>query len=554
MDTRYAKPLSSRVRSEITHTFADDDNNDVDVDAEVVHASPLLKPVRVRVPVPAFASASAHTVAMTTLKRVESRSKKTTSKKYTTSASSSGQPVVHIDANAIHGGPGTITLRTLMGEDNKPTFDELVQLWPRSRENLLLVVRKHLQRVIAFRGSELQLENIVRVSAAVNDSTAQHSAVYVGCVAGSSEGACAQFTFEIDTELYRMPVHIAVKMFNDDDYAVDATYSPFDYKNPQPVFIADKNRTRELLLGRMLNILVQANVTPHFPCIYETVEIESKRGVVSEMAHMTLRQFLATELIKIPADHDRRTILHIMFVQVLQGLVAAETHYGMHHYDLNTNNVMMTFVANASYCYKLNGMTYVVPNFGMCWKIIDYTLSTSAVLFSPNDHYNVVLGVREIVNAPVRRLARNSNMYKTHAYSLLDILNLISDVRLQLSMEMAAGHELCNELEMICAIASESTPGAESTLLRNRNYITLDPSKQTEAHFDAIAEMSQETGVLQSVFAMAAKPFEPLPRKKLHCHVVFDTAKRVFFPGQQLGAFERKFFNITPGGKLERRK
>lgn len=477
----------------------------------------------------------------------------------------SSNGVVLVDANRIYAGPGVITLRSLLREYEQATkgrtadayadsFMDVVQVWPRSRENLLFEVRRHLQRVIAFHGDALQLENIVRATGVIHGVEAKYSTVTVGCVAGPDDG-CYMFTFEIEngelpTLRRRMPVYIAVKMFTKDPYRALQTHAAvLRHKDGNGEFIAPVNATREILMGRMLNLLVQAGASPHFPCVYEHVTINGARGVVSEMAHMTLREFLQKELAKVEHPATRTNLLHIMFVQVLQGLVAAEIHFGMRHMDLNTNNVMMTFVSDATYCYTVGGRTYAVPNYGMCWKIIDYTLSTSSVLFgSKTDNFNMVLSVPDAVRNPLSRL--RGEYRRAHSYALLDFLHLLGDVRAVLHTAGFPGDAeefaMCDGLEGMCVEAAKRREAGGSLY---RMWQRTDPKTRTEAGLDTVEDLSQQAGVLAELFEGLSSSF--LVAKPKSCYVVFDTTSSLFYGRQRLGGFERLFYNISDTGELQ---
>jgi hypothetical protein len=140
------------------------------------------------------------------------------------------------------------------------------------------------------------------------------------------------------------------------------------------------NPYREVVMGRLLNLLVLHNITPHLPLIYENFTIgESGIGFVTELSHMTFSDFLVSNVMREKDDNTVERLLNVALLQICHGMMCAQEYFDFRHNDLHSSNVMMTFVSDARYNYKVGSELFAIPNYSMCWKLIDFGLSSSFV-------------------------------------------------------------------------------------------------------------------------------------------------------------------------------
>ena len=69
--------------------------------------------------------------------------------------------------------------------------------------------------------------------------------------------------------------------------------------------------------------------------------------------------------------------MNVALLQLCQGLLCAQEHFDFRHNDLHLENAMMTFISDTMYNYDVDGAFYSIPNYGMCWKVIDFGFSAA---------------------------------------------------------------------------------------------------------------------------------------------------------------------------------
>lgn len=157
-------------------------------------------------------------------------------------------------------------------------------------------------------------------------------------------------------------------------------------------WFGDRNSVREVMMGRLLNLLVVHGATPHFPLIYEpfTTSEPVRNAFVMELAHMSFINFLSSKMLSALPTAKALELLDVAILQLCNGLLCAHKHYDFRHNDLHLGNAMMTFITDTMYVYKVGGVYFEIPNYGMCWKLIDFGMSASRV-FDKDDIAHAVM-------------------------------------------------------------------------------------------------------------------------------------------------------------------
>ena len=516
---------------------------------------------------------------------------------------------------------------------------------------MLTHARKYLQETIRRRGVLLDVTDMVVPSTA---STTVRKSVFgqvvVGCIRDRASlapegtdgggdgdddddddklqdehGTCYKFTFQVpkqtdgddsgsnsddvtntDVDTYLNPIFVAVKTFKADtslngyvltDGVLKHSYTNYNADNR---YIGNTNAVREALMGRMLNMLVKKDVTPHFPCIYEyfTLQARQQRGTVTELADIDVYKF-ARNLQHVDDADVRLSLIRTILLQVLQALIAAETHFNFKHMDLHAGNVMMSYVDDANYCYAVDEEVYVVPNHGMCWKIIDFGMSTSTVLFGEADALEMLHNVaavqhifkdlgkaktapvvaaagaagtgrkpRTVPDARVGQLSNHGTprpSRTTHildgeqdmakyAYETVDFIRFLSTLWLAIPETLVAERAYCyhtmQKLEAASMLdrfrTTRGTAQAVHTLAAQWPVVSADKMGLT----------TQTNGLLRYVFAEIGKDVRVKPSEVTHlhrvCHVVFDVDTALYDDEEALESLESDFYTINKGALVRK--
>lgn len=193
------------------------------------------------------------------------------------------------------------------------------------------------------------------------------------------------------------------------------------------------NPLREIVMGRLLNRLVKARVTPHFPLVYENfVDVNKSQNVLMEKCDADMSEFFE-KLFNVFDASDRNEIIRVTFIQIVHALASGMQHYSWHHNDFHQNNIMVQIINNSVYKYKVAGNTYAVPNFGMCWKPIDYGFSSSQA-FGASDNADAAAHSAAFRVFERRKLVEES-------YELTDITRLLESISIVVARSPVASVE-----------------------------------------------------------------------------------------------------------------
>ena len=354
-------------------------------------------------------------------------------------------------------------------------FMDEAATWPCTRVNVFATVGREIEYALLMH--DRKLDNVRRLFAVKQPALARGAfgVVYKAClnVSADSEAdmaSCRKFPFSFagDATSHQVPLVLkTVRAFKINQDLSDA--SLLSCWSDKGECIGDMNEYREVILGRFLNRLVKRSVTPHFPLIYEFFQSkfiddavpsrrvtpataadlaemlknlnsdrskqiqEDKRRLervlavypkyrrgdpcsafVTEMCHMTFTQYL--DLLGAHChDKDQMTLLlDVAVLQVVNGLMCAHKHFNFRHNDMHANNVMMTYITSGEYRYVVDGKRYHVPNFGMCWKLIDFGFGSSTKLFGPCDNAAMLVSthaLKEISMYDIRPDVTPTEMY-----------------------------------------------------------------------------------------------------------------------------------------------
>lgn len=284
--------------------------------------------------------------------------------------------------------------------------------WPGTRAEVFHALRSMLVSSVPEAG---ELDNLQRLFTMKQIGSGANGIVYEACLKETEfDPTCKQFV--IDGATHSVPLVIKT-MMQQRAGDVPALRLPIVHCfSESGRCIADTNSVREALMGNVLNLLVLRGVTPHMPTVYEVftsrfldngksrtnaktgvVTYPYKRGercrvIVTEMCSLTLPDFLQELVENTQKDGAYiKTVMHVVLLQIAHGLASAQQHFNFRHNDFHGKNAMVTFVDHGEYVYKTStGTVYAIPNFGMCWKPIDFGWSTSDTVFGPHDGGHVL--------------------------------------------------------------------------------------------------------------------------------------------------------------------
>lgn len=406
-------------------------------------------------------------------------------------------------------------IKKIMSSQNWPTLQEVLRITgsheqiayehvstlPEKRIQLLVRVRDEISRRLRklhYRYARLSdlFANMSKLG------QGEYGETWKGCLRKTqSKDACQTF----DIKPYgQTDVLLAVKTTENPYEYLPSPYTAF---LPSGEFIAHKNPIREALSGRMLNYVVRAKLSPHFPAIYDALYIGEKRrkdksvAIVMEMADMTLQTFITQTIKKMPTS-DSSEFLRIIILQVMQGLATAQEHLLFFHNDLHSANIMLSFVDDVFYTYKADGKYFRIPTHGMNWKIIDFGFGTSDLLYGRGDTRAMVTALSE--------------EHVSHP-EVLDMARILKSIR-------------------------------------KRFHGNASISKWCDGVYDILEKEANrhEKGrsVMRSAFVKIAAPYKvPAPHRG---DIVFDMDAPLFTPRSKLQGLEAFYYHISRDGKLVR--
>ncbi len=410
-----------------------------------------------------------------------------------------------------------------------------------SKEGLILVESDIDTRLNAMAVTEQSIEtrlggHLHPVTLPIISSIAQvdkklgegaYGIVFSACVKGPAKNTCVQMRLP-SGKIWTVEVALKIVINTTFNRHV-AVYDAYDR------FEGNVEVVREALIGRLMNRLVQVNITPHTGLLYVPIEMTklpmiptierqllglasrpSKRsslmGVATfmEVAEMDAKKFIRSHVTTYPPS-ERTRITNIMLLQLLQGLIAARTHLRLSHNDFHAENAMMNTVKDESWAYsmKVGGRQrhFVVPNGGMLWKIIDLGFATSeffaegetASIWAEAGHYLAGHGAR---TAPAI-LNLSPDLYD-FGRMVTTLMPLVSPKDGNTYMALLSALEVAKEVsrggELMRDLVSKNSRGTYDTsaIVRDRK-VSSDPLREVFARLATEFEVTS-VGAADAVF------------------------------------------------------
>ena len=284
------------------------------------------------------------------------------------------------------------------------------------------------------------------------------------------------------------------------------------------------NPYREIAMGRLLNMLVRYGVTPHLPLIYENFTIgDTHVGLVTELSHMTFKDFLMCNLMRQTSDETVTKLIGVALLQICHGIMCAQDYYDFRHNDLHPDNVMMTFISNTVYNYRIGDRLFAVRNYGMCWKLIDFGLCSSKE-FAKDDvarayaHYKVLRALKPMESETKETAAEESVMVETFrgfALEMWDVVYLllgaIGTVRRSTHVEARKTlieRVLHEKLMTLKRVSRDSTVGDTLELAYLHGMARLEKHPTESVVTSDYVRNARNTSLLKFVFSDWAKRYE----------------------------------------------
>lgn len=408
---------------------------------------------------------------------------------------------------------------------------EEAEAWPASRVNLLDIVSTELNRALSRNKTLPSLStvfnNVHRIGA-----QGVYGLTQTGCLkprVGRNAKECAKFA--LGPRLTQTAVYLVIKSVErlDDLSGLKYPYSGMRTRK----WVGNVNDIREVLMGRFLNYLVKARITPHVPMVYEAFQVSSDRNreyFTMELCHLSLKQFVNKDLGKMPADTQVK-VVNICLLQLVHALACARRFYNFRHNDSHGDNAMMTFITSGSYDYKVEDKYYRIPNYGMCWKFIDFGYASSDI-FGSSD-------VRDLY---------------THAYTIpygFDIMTDYADVK-NMSLDF---------YDVMRLLVSVTFPrpcqrwldrvydAIRDISIRSGKANTLHMSQSIGRHAGA----STDTALLDLFHFLAKEYAVNGADVDKHSDTFFSTDRKPYTASTRLSGLEAEYFFIDAKGNLQRR-
>ena len=461
------------------------------------------------------------------------------------------------------------------------SYMEQVEAWPRSRYNLLALIQAKLEPILESKGRVIDTLDEVFYNVRPVGKASEFGLVYTGCIksnSATSHPGCWSVLLggSVDGGAHKYPIYLIIKTLKPLAYEGDTVKFLHTYRHPvlEPAYagfykdddyttLFNKNPIREILLGRLLNRLVQRNITPHLPMIYETFTVENSEnpkpethdlsGFAMETCHADFQDFVADLVDRLDDSAQRRRLLTIAVLQLTHALLASQKHYDFRHNDLHAGNAMMTHITKGQYTYRFSAddedaraAFYSIPNAGMCWKLIDFGNGTS-VVFGQEDTISQ-LALRSGVLAGLRPLMKGGKVarrgqfdVRDHAAEMYDLLRLLSYSTDKLKARAVATAALLDTtaffdalIELIHEITQESPQRKTlAKILTGKNDAALAGS----------------SGLLQKFFKRVARPFR-ISSLSAAESVVFDADAHPFNANEALTGPEERYYTVNSDGEL----
>jgi len=378
------------------------------------------------------------------------------------------------------------------------------------------------------------------------------------------------------------------------------------------------NMVREALMGRFLNLLVRKKVTPHLPVIYKCfasrfMETEPLRAstpqhvrvaleeflrdersaasiayrsdrtmlalmkrykpryvlrqrcgaIATEMCHMTFVRFLTTIASYCRTVGETEMLLEVAFVQLVHGIMSAQHYLNFRHNDFHTQNAMMTYITSGVYQYVVDGAQYDVPNYGMCWKLIDFGFSSSTELFGCYDNGTMLACSHALSVAETYDL--HPAEHASEMYDLVRFMTLAKDFAIDKSTDVTglAGErarwarialffqkQLAASTEVFEAMYPDSRTRASRSLgqavaVGSRAALA---SHAQQVSYAKLATSNAKTNTMRTFFKKVAERWKAGART--YGTNVFNADEPLFRGGEPLEAFESRYYGVDVDGKL----
>ena len=421
---------------------------------------------------------------------------------------------------------------------------QAVETWPLSRVDVLMKAREKLRANLSrVARSDVDLTDVFdRVHLL---GTGEYGAVYIACVRRDSGFGCERFFVDVkDMGRLEVTVFMAVKTARTPERVLSYMRSlrgapVFSASTRDGTWFGHANVMREVLLGRFLNHLVQAGVTPHFPMVYESFEVRPPGtvAIAMELCHMDFDTFLNKVLPRLGTNPLRMQMLKVALAQLAHGIAAAQLRLDFRHNDLHSKNAMMTFIRNTVYTYVVRGTAYPVPNLGMCWKLTDFGFGSSSYLFDALDT------VHALRHTGAARRVGGKERFPNHAVEAVDFLRLLRNASVSGQNTMYTPQvDFCERLE--AEIHELAGPAAGSARAFSAKIEAKDAHKMLEA--------SQSRGLMTRVFTLLAAPLGAGVDAGAETDgPTYDLDAKMYQHG--LSGVERRYYDVHSSGALFKR-
>ena len=516
--------------------------------------------------------------------------------------------------------------RDAAASDSPPAFLDAAVAWPSTRLDILATIEREIERripgetflddvrtVFAVKRRLASGASGVVYKACLNDAEA------LGMVAGRK--VCQKFAFpsaDSSGRFHQVPLVLKnMAKQATDDLPADASAAVSCVSRGGECTGYD-NMVREALMGRFLNLLVRKKVTPHLPVIYKCfgsrfMETEPLRAstpaavrvaleellrdetsaasiayrsdrkmldlmkrykpryvfrqrcgaIATEMCHMTFVRFLTTIARDCRTVKDTKRLLKVAFVQLVHGIMSAQHYLNFRHNDFHTQNAMMTYITSGVYQYVVDGVQYDVPNYGMCWKLIDFGFSSSTELFGCYDNGTMLACSHALSVAETYDL--DPAEHASEMYDLVRFMTLAKNFAIDESTDVGVLADQSARWSVIALFFQKQL--ATSTKVfedmnpdsRTRASRSLEPavavgsraaraSHAQRVGYAKLATSNAKTNTMRTFFKKVAESWRVGVRT--HGPNVFDADEPLFRGGEPLEAFESRYYGVDVDGKL----
>ena len=452
--------------------------------------------------------------------------------------------------------------------------------WPNTRVDVLKTVAEEIQVRIPYHSIPRWGDVFVAKLPALAKGAS--GVVYRTCVnmaaLGPDKRVCKRFSFpSIDrVHMHRVPLIIKNMVLQDTRDRPEAGEAPFSCWSRGGECTGFDNMIREALLGSFLNLLVKKQVTPHLPVIYKCfsstfIETEEpKRGreprytkgapcgaIVTEMCHLTFPQYVDTLVTYCARAEDIPVLLNVALIQIVHGIMSAQTHFNFRHNDFHGHNAMMTYITAGEYRYAVDGVRYDVPNYGMCWKMIDFGFSSSTELFGCHDNGSMLVCSHALSVAD--SYGFDPVHHATEMYDLVRFMSYMRLVAMSRRDKDAGDEERRVRWDSVVEYFTHNIFNSRAIKTRESHTAVLSVpistaqygNEEDKRRYARMEEGNAHNNLVRHFFKAIAKPFKnAAPVPDAYDDHVFDVDRVLFTPRERLDSFASKHFRVDDSGKL----